>query len=279
MCDVPTLKTACLLFFLVCGGCAKLLVEPPPYYDVAGTPGVQAETFRDPLRSGGRGPEMVSLPAGTFQMGCVSGLDCEDVGESLQQVTLSEGFAVGKYEVTFAEWDACVAAGGCAHRSGDEGWGRDRRPVINVTWADAKEYVDWLSSETGAEYRLMSESEWEYSARAGSSTAYGWGNEVGSARANCWGCGSEWDYRQTAPVGSFSPNTWGLHDMHGNVSEWVEDCWNDTYAGSPSDGSAWQPDDCFLRVVRGGSWDSLECDRGDDVVLVRPIDTGKTPVV
>ena len=122
------------------------------------------------------------------------------------------------------------------------------------SWNDAKEYVGWLSSQTGAEYRLLSESEWEYAARAGSGTKYSWGNEIGVNRANCARCDSQWDFKQTAPVGSFAPNAFGLYDMHGNVYEWVEACWNASYAGAPSDGSAWRSGNCAERVLRGGSW-------------------------
>ena len=149
----------------------------------------------------------------------------------------------------------------------DEGWGRGRRPVINVAWLFAKDYVAWLSSETGATYRLLSESEWEYAARGGTQTAYSWGGNVGTNRANCthydWEvtCGDEWDY--TAPVGSFAPNAFGLYDMHGNVWEWVEDCWHDSYEGAPLDGSAWTSHDCDSgaptladRVLRGGGFGS-----------------------
>ncbi len=213
------------------------------------------------------GMEMVVIPAGSFRMGCVSGVGCDDDELPVHEVTISRPFAVSKHEVTFAQWDACAAAGGCldhggvnrrqrrrGYRPDDEGWGRGNRPVMNVSWEDAQSYVRWLSSETGASYRLPSESEWEYAARAGSSTAYSWGNEFGSGRANCDGCGSQWDDRETAPVGSFRANAFGLHDMHGNVYEWVEDCVSKTYAGAPSNGSAWQSGDCSLRVVRGGSW-------------------------
>lgn len=215
------------------------------------------------------GMEMVVIPAGTFRMGCVSGVGCDDDERPVHQVTI-EAFAVSKHEVTFAQWDACVAGGGCldaaaesrrqrrrGHRPDDEGWGRGNRPVVNVSWDDAQAYVRWLSSETGATYRLLSESEWEYAARAGSSTAYSWGNEMGSGRrADCSGCGRQWDL-QTSPVGSFSPNAFGLHDVHGNVSEWVEDCWNGSYSGAPSNGSAWQSGDCSGRVLRGGCWASV----------------------
>ena len=127
--------------------------------------------------------------------------------------------------------------------------------MIRVSWDDAVAYTQWLSAQTGEQYRLPSEAEWEYEARAGTETAYSWGNKVGRNRANCRRCGSQWDDQQTAPVGSFRPNGWGLHDMHGNVLEWVQDCWNRSYQGAPADGSAWESEDCALRVLRGGSWD------------------------
>ena len=208
------------------------------------------ETFRDPRSSGGVGPEMVVIPAGSFEMGCVSGVGCYDDEQPVHQVTIPQALAVGKYEVTFEEYDRFTMPTG---RVADSGWGRGRRPVINVSWQDAKDYVRWLSQETGESYRLLSESEWEYTARAGTVTAYSWGNKIDSGRANCDGCGGQWD-SQTAPVGSFSANGFGLHDMHGNVSEWVEDCWNGSYNRAPSNGGAWEQCDCSLRVLRGGSW-------------------------
>jgi len=148
------------------------------------------------------------------------------------QVTFAKPFAVGKYAITFAEWDACVAAGGCGgYRLEDRGWGRANRPVIDVSWEDAKSYAAWLSTKTGKPYRLLSEAEWEYAARAGSTTRYFWGDEIGRNRANCNGCGSQWDNQQTAPTGSFAPNAFGLYDMHGNVWQWVEDCRNGSGIG------------------------------------------------
>ena len=213
------------------------------------------DSFSDALSSGAQGPEMVVIPAGSFRMGCVSGENCDDDELPVHEVTIPDAFAVSVYEVTFAQWDACVLGGGCGgYRPDDEGWGRGTRPVIDVSWDDAQEYVGWLSGQTGQSYRLLSESEWEYVARAGTSTAYSWGNAIGSNRANCVGCGSQWDGSQTAPAGSFSANAYGVHDMHGNVFEWVEDCWNFSYAGAPSDGSAWRSGDCSVRVLRGGSW-------------------------
>ena len=176
-------------------------------------------------------PEMVMVPPGQFMMG---------VPGSQKQKAIDRAFAVGKYEVTFAEWDACVAAGGCArYRPNDQGWGRGRQPVMNVNWNDAKKYVQWLSQKTGKSYRLLTETEWEYVARAGTDTAYPWGDAIGSGNANCSGCGSQWDGKQPAPVGSFKANAFGLYDVNGNVCEWVEDCLNDN---------------CNMRVVRGGSW-------------------------
>ena len=200
-------------------------------------------------------PEMVVVPAGSFMMGSPSHEQGRRAKEGpVHEVRISAPFAVGVYEVTFAEWDACLAAGGCGHRPIDGGWGRGDRPVIYVSWEDAKGYVQWLSRRTGKEYRLPSEAEWEYAARAGTETAYSWGDAIGVNLANCGGCGSQWDGSKTAPVGSFGANAWGLHDMHGNVYEWVEDCWNGSYRGAPSDGSAWLSGDCSERVLRGGSW-------------------------
>ena len=197
-------------------------------------------------------PEMVVVPAGSYMMGSEEGYSDE---EPVHRVTIAQPFAVGKYEVTFAEWEACVAGGGCnGYRPQDVGWGRGRRPVINVSWDDAQAYVQWLSKKTGETYRLLSEAEWEYVARAGTTTRYTWGDEIGENRANCDGCGSRWDNEQTAPVGRFAANAFGLHDVHGNVWEWVTDCWNESYAGAPSDGRAWKSRECSRRVVRGGSW-------------------------
>ena len=194
-------------------------------------------------------PEMVVVPAGSYRMG-------DDYWGPIHEVTIGAPFAVGRYEVTFAEWDACARDGGCprGEHIAQDGWGRGRRPVIIVSWDDAKRYVQWLSRKTGKPYRLLSESEWEYAARAGTETAYSWGDEIGVNRANCRDCGSQWDHSKTAPAGSFGANAWGLHDMHGNVAEWVEDCWNGSYVGAPADGSAWLTGSCELRVLRGGSW-------------------------
>jgi formylglycine-generating enzyme required for sulfatase activity len=194
---------------------------------------------------------MVVVPAGSFMMGSA------EFGESPQhRVTIAKPFGVGKFEVTFAEWEACVAGRGCSHNPDDNRWGRANRPVISVSWDDAKQYVAWLSRKTGKNYRLLTEAEWEYAARAGSSTLYSWGNDIGLGNAQCTGCGSPFDENQTAPVGSFKPNAFGLHDMHGNVWEWVEDCWEVDFDGVPSDGSARKSgcSDDTRRVQRGGAF-------------------------
>ncbi len=201
-------------------------------------------------------PEMVVVAADSFVMGSPESDTGDGGGEGPRhRVTIPRSFAVGEYEVTFAEWDACVAAGGCnGYRPDDRGWGRGRQPVINVNLDDARAYVSWLRRTTGKSYRLLSESEWEYVARGGTTTRYYWGNDVGRNNANCDGCGSRWDDDQTAAVGSFEANGFGLHDVHGNVWERVEDCWNESYSGAPADGSAWKTGDCSLAVARGGSW-------------------------
>jgi formylglycine-generating enzyme required for sulfatase activity len=201
-------------------------------------------------------PEMVVLPAGDFTMGSPRSERGHDSSEEPQhKVSLSGPFAVSRFELTFEQWDTCVAYGDCAPGISDSGYGRGRQPVINVSWDDAQHYVAWLSSMTGKHYRLLSEAEWEYAAHAGSITAYSWGDKIGEGNANCDGCGSKWDNRQPAPVGSFLPNSFGLYDMHGNVWEWVEDCLHNDYRGAPDDGSAWTVGgNCNRRAVRGGSW-------------------------
>ena len=216
--------------------------------DSAPSPG---ETFQDCAEC----PKMVVVPSGVFTMGSPKREGGNDDERPMRRVRIDYLFAVGVYEVTFDEWYACADAGGCgSYIPDDMGWGRGNRPVVNVSWEDAQSYVSWLSARTGKTYRLLSESEWEYVARAGTETAYSWGDSIGVNRANCSGCGSAWDGEQTAPVGSFAVNAWGVYDMHGNVLEWVQDCYNSNYEGAPKDGSAWESEDCNLRVLRGGGW-------------------------
>jgi formylglycine-generating enzyme required for sulfatase activity len=184
----------------------------------------------------------------------------------VHRVNIARPFALGRYEVTFAEWDACVADGGCKRfRPDDHGWGRGDRPVIGVSWDDANAYARWLSEKTGQRYRLPTEAEWEYAARGGNrplktvaagaaGTAYWWGDALGHGKANCAGCGSSFDGKQTAPVDSFEPNPLGLYNMHGNAAEWVADCWTASYAGAPTDGAAVDRPQCGERVLRGGAF-------------------------
>jgi formylglycine-generating enzyme required for sulfatase activity len=202
-------------------------------------------------------PEMISVPAGKFAMGSPGNEPGRDRDEEPVHDVAVKAFAAGKLEVTFRQWDACVADGGCKHQPGDEHWGREDRPVLNVSWADAKEYAQWLSKKAGKPYRLLTEAEWEYAARAGSSAAYYWGAGDASAcdyavvRSDWLGCGTGRD----AVAGSRKPNAFGLYDMSGNVWEWTEDCYAETYAGAPADGRAVAGDSCTRRVTRGGAWD------------------------
>lgn len=214
--------------------------------------------FRDTLSIGGKGPTMVVIPAGRFQMGDVQGGGSEDE-RPVHRVEIEKPFAMGKYEVTFDEYHQFVQATS-ARSPKDEGWGRGSRPVINVSWQDAVDYASWLSQQTGENYGLPSEAEWEYAARVGKDTKYPWGNEIGRNQANCRSCGSQWDNKKTAPVGSFEANIFGLYDTAGNVWEWTEDCWHDTYKNAPLNGKAWGEENggqCSRRVLRGGSWYSV----------------------
>ena len=224
----------------------------PTRHEVALPVGV-AE-FADALAGGGAGPTMVLVPAGTFRMGCVSGVRCRPDEAPIAEVTFSAPFALAKYEVTFEQFAAFTNATNRAQAQPPRGWSRTNRPVVNVSWADANAYAAWLSATTNRRYRLPSEAEWEYAARASATTAYSWGNEVQGGRANCNGCGSRWDNDRAAPVGFFPANPWGLHDMHGNVWEWVMDCRNDDLAGAPANGAARTSGDCLRRMLRGGSW-------------------------
>jgi formylglycine-generating enzyme required for sulfatase activity len=199
-------------------------------------------------------PVMIVIPAGKFIMGSPANELGREPSEGPQhEVTIAEPFAVSKFEATFEEWDACAAAAACP-RITDQ-WGRGNMPVINVSWHGAKQYVRWLAQMTGKDYRLLTEAEWEYAARAGVNARYSWGDDPRTGHANCDGCGGQWERQQTAPVGSFKPNAFGLYDMLGNVWEWVEDSWHGSYDGAPVDGSAWlQGGDPSYRVVRSGSW-------------------------
>jgi formylglycine-generating enzyme required for sulfatase activity len=200
-------------------------------------------------------PEMVVIPAGVFLMGSPGGTGRDDEHPQ-HQVTISNRLAVAKFEITFADWDACANYGDCDPGINDSGFGRGRQPVINVTWNDAQVYVAWLKQMTGKPYRLLSEAEYEYAERARTQTAYPWGDDIGKNNADCKQCGSKWDNKQPAPAGSFARNGFGLYDMAGNVWEWTDDCYHASYDAAPTDGSPWiPPGGCNDRVVRGGAWD------------------------
>jgi formylglycine-generating enzyme required for sulfatase activity len=208
-------------------------------------------------------PEMVVVPAGEFTIGSPASEKERSYDEGPQRkVTIRQPFAVGKFEVTFAEWDACVAGGGCKHKPSDQGWGRGKRPVISVSWDDTKEYTAWLSNKTGKTYRLLTEAEWEYAARAGSSTPFSTGPTIAASQANfngdyTYNGSAKGQYRgRPTDVGSFTVNTFGLHDMHGNAWEWVQDCYKNSYDGAPTDGRSVPDTSGCRRVLRGGSWGS-----------------------
>ena len=204
-------------------------------------------------------PELVVIPPGDFMMGSTEGERRWAIGQGAwhewvesekpqHPVSIEAPFAAGRYPVTFEEYDHFAKVTG-REPPDDEGWGRGRQPVIHVSWDDAKAYVAWLKHETGKPYRLLSEAEWEYACRAGTKTPYSCGDEITPRNAN-YGR----NVGKTTEVGSYSPNPWGLYDMHGNVWDWVEDCWNESYQGAPTNGSAWTRGDRHHRVLRGGSW-------------------------
>jgi formylglycine-generating enzyme required for sulfatase activity len=210
-------------------------------------------TFNDRLKIGGRGPTMTELAAASYQMGSPgNSVNYKEVPQ--HEVKLS-AFSISRYEVTFDEYARYARATG-KRLPKDEGWGRGKQPVINVSWSDARGYAKWLSKQTGKTYRLPTEAEWEYAARGGSKANYWWIGVHEKIPANCFNCGSDWDGARTAPVGQFAANDYGLHDMAGNVQEWTADCYNNNYTGAPVDGSAWLTPECTARVVRGGAYSS-----------------------
>lgn len=233
---------------------------PPPIGDGLKGP----VSFRDCADT----PEMIVLRGGPFRMGEQG--DTGTLYERPVHDVIVSPFSLGRYEVTFDEWDACVADRACRNDVEDDGWGRGRRPVINVTWKDAQAYAEWLSRKTGHRYRLPSEAEWEYASRAGTSTRYSWGDgaEWICASANVLDMSGiaqhpNWDWNAvcddgqpvTAPVGSYPPNAWGFFDLTGNVWEWTQDCWHPDYTGAPATSAPWIVNgDCDKRVNRGGGW-------------------------
>jgi len=239
---------------------APLLQPEPPGQVVSDEPVVPlplpvptaapAPTLRDRLRDGSPGPTMAVLEGGRFRMGQNS-MGGGDSGPE-HEVQLPP-FLIGAFEVTFQQYDRFVRATGRRFPD-DFGWGRGERPVVGVSWTDAQAYADWLTRQTGKRYRLPSESEWEFAAQAGTRGSYPWGFGMEPGRAVCFDCGSQWDNRSTAPVGSFAPNAFGLYDTAGNALEWVADCYTPGYEGAPTDGRPRGVGDCANRVARGGAY-------------------------
>lgn len=213
---------------------------------VAGTTPSTADTFKDCDGC----PEMIALPPGSFTMGSKGGDTSEHPAHT---VTIAYAFAISRFEVSVAEWKACHAAGGCDYLPDRKGM-TATSPIYNLSWQDAQKYAKWLSKKTGQPYRLPSEAEWEYAARAGTETEYWWGDAIGEGNANCKNCGGEWNRKRPAVVDTFAANGFGLQGMNGGVWEWVADCWFDSYDGAPGDGSVRTRENCQSRVLRGGSW-------------------------
>jgi formylglycine-generating enzyme required for sulfatase activity len=195
-------------------------------------------------------PVMVSLTPGSFTMGSNAG----DISERPpHRVTIGAPFAIGKYNVTVEQWNACVAASACPKLSSENG-SVTNAPARDLSWDEVQQYIKWLSKMTGKPYRLPTEAEWEYAARGGSATTYWWGDQMRKGNTNCKGCGDPWHDEKPENVGTFAANAYGLYDMGGNVWEWVSDCWHSSYKDAPADGRAWDAPGCDMRVIRGGSW-------------------------
>ncbi|MEN8216895.1 MAG: SUMF1/EgtB/PvdO family nonheme iron enzyme [Pseudomonadota bacterium] len=260
------------LFSLLLGGVLLLTQDesvepqtpPPPTKPQIDKPVVKKEPqvmpsvkplgrYRDPLKQGGKGPLMVKLPGGTFKMGSKNTLPYQD--ERPQHEVTLQPFSISRYEVTFEEYDLFAKATDNPLPN-DRGWGRGNRPVINVNWHEATKYTKWLNEQTGHQYQLPSEREWEYAAKAGTDTLYWWGLDVGENNANCGNCGSQWDGKQTAPVGSFKPNAFEIYDTIGNVMEWTRSCLRRSYLGAPATGNQWKGGDCSQQMVRSSSYRS-----------------------
>lgn len=195
-------------------------------------------------------PALIGLKQGEFTMGS----NVDDPSERpAHRVSVPHAFAIGKYEVTNEQWNACVDAGACQRSSAVPNEAKNA-PVRDVSWDDAQAYVKWLSKTSGKAYRLPTEAEWEYAIRGGITSRYWWGDQMKTGKANCKGCGDPWSAEGPATVGSFAANPYGLFDMNGSVWEWVSDCWHSSYKGAPADARVWDEPNCRTRVIRGGSW-------------------------
>jgi formylglycine-generating enzyme required for sulfatase activity len=222
---------------------------PPPRTEPASPRSAAAPLRQGEFRDCPNCPAMVPLPGGVFTMGS----NDDPTERPMHRVSVPPA-ALGKFVVTEAEWDACAEAGGCAYKPPHEADAAGRRPMTNLSWVDAGQYVSWLRKTTGKPYRLPSEAEWEYAARAGGTARFGFGDQVGLGRVNCNGCGGPYDPHRPANVDAFPPNPWGFYGLLGGVAEWVDDCWHPNYQGAPTNASAWLGGKCERRVLRGGSW-------------------------
>lgn len=228
----------------------KIMISVAIVFSIAAAPSVAENAptaFTEPTTK----MEFVAIPGGTFIMGN----NGDEYAFPEHEVTV-QPFLLGRYEVTFEQYEIFCRETGCTVPD-DQGWGRGKQPAINVTWFEAVEFTEWLSRKTGKTFRLPTEAEWEFAALGGATTSFPWGEEIGSNKANCWGCGSEWDDKRTAPVGSFAPNGYGLYDVVGNVYEWCQDTFHKNYQGAPADGSAWiLGGKSKKRINRGGAYDA-----------------------
>ena len=225
--------------------------EPEPKPVPEHLPPTAVREFRDSLKSGGKGPAMVEIPAGSFEMGSPN--HSVEVSERPKRMVDIPAFAMSKYEVTYVEYERFARATG-RKKPKNPGLDKKTHPVIFVSWDDALAYTRWLSTQTGKKYRLPTEAQWEYAALADTATAYWWGRELGSGRAHCFNCDTGLNPRASTSVGRFPASLFGLHDTSGNVAEWVRDCWHPNYQDAPTDGSVWEGGDCTYRVARGGSF-------------------------
>ena len=231
----------------------EVAIKPAPEPEPEAEDVAKVDAFSDRLSGGGRGPTMITVPSGTFRMGGASSIVSAD--EVPRHNVTIRSFAVGVYEVTFAEYNRFAAASG-RKKPDNSGWDVKNHPVIDVSWDDALAYTKWLSKQTGKRYRLLSESEWEYVARAGTTTPFWWGTKAGVGNAHCFDCKSDFNTSKPAKVGTYKPNLFGLYDTAGNVFEWVHDCYHRDYEGAPDDGSVWGGGDCEVRITRGGAYRS-----------------------
>jgi formylglycine-generating enzyme required for sulfatase activity len=233
------------------GAAASAAAAPPPQAAVASKANfIPAKPGPHDILDCPACPLLIAVTPGNFMMGN----DTDDPSEKpVHRVTIGHGYALSKYAVTVAQWNACANAGGCPRLSSENN-SAPNAPVRDLSWDDAQQYIKWLTKVSGKPYRLPTEAEWEYAARGGSATRYWWGNDMRKGTANCKDCGPPWHIEGPDDVGSFPANPYGFYDMAGGVWEWVSDCWHNTYKNAPNDGSAWDEPNCETRVIRGGSW-------------------------